>query len=64
MFLPENSIELCNRLHLKEQQKYGGNKGLDLVEENVAFIDNVLEYKKLLKQLNPNFHWSFLTQFE
>ena len=48
-FLSENPDELCNRLHLKTQEEHGAIDTAGFDDETVALIDELLEYKSIIK---------------
>ena len=50
IFLSSDPDELCNRLKLLLQEKYGGNNSDIINDEIIAIIDKLLEYKCITKK--------------
>ena len=50
IFLSENPNELCDRLKLLLQEKQAGNNSDIIIEEIVAIVDKLLEYKCISKK--------------
>ena len=50
IFLSSDANELCDRLKFLLQEKHAGNNSNIINEENVAIIDELLEYKCIFKK--------------
>ena len=50
IFLTENPNEICDRLDLLPQGKPAGNNSDMIIEEIVAIVDKLLEYKCISKK--------------
>ena len=49
-FLPSDPDELCNRLKLLLQEKQAGNNSDVMIDEIIAIVDKLLEYKCISKK--------------